>query len=407
MKNELNEEGFETIYDEIEAFFKEKEIDDLDGEYVNGYLTAIACSPVYIKEGEWIDRLFADNLEEMPEGWEVSEDRKYITEVLFDAYDEIEDRFIDQTYIPYIASAEKEVTREMLASWSEGFTHGSCLWEKELSEDNQKLKQLLALIFIIADSNLSEDFSVEDKREMEDMIRQVEKQGYRLYLGVAAIKVYEMNRLNIGSKYPEMQEIMKSVLKSQMTPEFVHGYLMAVLSAPELIKPSKWFESLTDGHEFSSQDEALETYGHLLAFYTKLEDEYDNLWFNPYLTEGASDYMEAINSWVSGFVKGTELIHPSLIESKKYKRELLPIRYYAEKGNVTEEFFQGYDDCENEIKEETPLRIIKRSVSEMMALSENIHRDPFPKTVVNVNKTGRNDPCPCGSGKKYKKCCGK
>ncbi len=23
------------------------------------------------------------------------------------------------------------------------------------------------------------------------------------------------------------------------------------------------------------------------------------------------------------------------------------------------------------------------------------------------NKTGRNDPCPCGSGKKYKKCCGK
>ncbi len=26
---------------------------------------------------------------------------------------------------------------------------------------------------------------------------------------------------------------------------------------------------------------------------------------------------------------------------------------------------------------------------------------------VNENKTGRNDPCPCGSGKKYKKCCGK
>ena len=23
------------------------------------------------------------------------------------------------------------------------------------------------------------------------------------------------------------------------------------------------------------------------------------------------------------------------------------------------------------------------------------------------NKVGRNDPCPCGSGKKYKKCCGK
>ena len=29
------------------------------------------------------------------------------------------------------------------------------------------------------------------------------------------------------------------------------------------------------------------------------------------------------------------------------------------------------------------------------------------KTVVKGKKIGRNDPCPCGSGKKYKNCCGK
>jgi preprotein translocase subunit SecA len=29
------------------------------------------------------------------------------------------------------------------------------------------------------------------------------------------------------------------------------------------------------------------------------------------------------------------------------------------------------------------------------------------KTIVNEIKIGRNDACPCGSGKKYKKCCGK
>ena len=28
-------------------------------------------------------------------------------------------------------------------------------------------------------------------------------------------------------------------------------------------------------------------------------------------------------------------------------------------------------------------------------------------TIVKDKKIGRNDPCPCGSGKKYKKCCGK
>ena len=32
----------------------------------------------------------------------------------------------------------------------------------------------------------------------------------------------------------------------------------------------------------------------------------------------------------------------------------------------------------------------------------------IPKTVIRTGpKIGRNDPCPCGSGKKYKQCCGK
>ncbi len=30
-----------------------------------------------------------------------------------------------------------------------------------------------------------------------------------------------------------------------------------------------------------------------------------------------------------------------------------------------------------------------------------------PETVVIEKKVGRNDPCTCGSGKKYKQCCGK
>ena len=31
----------------------------------------------------------------------------------------------------------------------------------------------------------------------------------------------------------------------------------------------------------------------------------------------------------------------------------------------------------------------------------------WPKPIEAQNKVGRNAPCPCGSGKKYKKCCGK
>lgn len=34
-------------------------------------------------------------------------------------------------------------------------------------------------------------------------------------------------------------------------------------------------------------------------------------------------------------------------------------------------------------------------------------KNPFKNKPIKVDKIGRNDPCPCGSGKKYKKCCGK
>jgi preprotein translocase subunit SecA len=44
--------------------------------------------------------------------------------------------------------------------------------------------------------------------------------------------------------------------------------------------------------------------------------------------------------------------------------------------------------------------IVKKEPSQQTAASKR-HAAPTEK------ETGRNDPCPCGSGKKYKKCCGK
>jgi preprotein translocase subunit SecA len=39
---------------------------------------------------------------------------------------------------------------------------------------------------------------------------------------------------------------------------------------------------------------------------------------------------------------------------------------------------------------------------------KEIHKEwSNSKIITNKNKIGRNEPCPCGSGKKYKQCCGK
>lgn len=52
-------------------------------------------------------------------------------------------------------------------------------------------------------------------------------------------------------------------------------------------------------------------------------------------------------------------------------------------------------------REQQYSKMIKR---DNMLIKENIEKQAPPQKKV---KVGRNDPCPCGSGKKYKKCCGK
>ena len=46
---------------------------------------------------------------------------------------------------------------------------------------------------------------------------------------------------------------------------------------------------------------------------------------------------------------------------------------------------------------------------EMLEVDEveetSIYEEVFEEPVINTVKVGRNDPCPCGSGKKYKNCC--
>ena len=41
------------------------------------------------------------------------------------------------------------------------------------------------------------------------------------------------------------------------------------------------------------------------------------------------------------------------------------------------------------------------------AQTNNSKEEKKSSPIINKDKVGRNDPCPCGSGKKYKKCCGK
>ena len=86
-----------------------------------------------------------------------------------------------------------------------------------------------------------------------------------------------------------------------------------------------------------------------------------------------------------------------------------PLNAYKREG------LEMFEDMTASIQEETVKYLLKIEVERVPQRQERKDfvqsggaLDPENKTVVNKNANiGRNDPCPCGSGKKYKNCCGK
>ena len=105
------------------------------------------------------------------------------------------------------------------------------------------------------------------------------------------------------------------------------------------------------------------------------------------------------------------------IDSMEQLRQGIGLRAYAQKDPVVEYKFEAMDMFEemtDNIKEETVralFHVVPQSQIERTQVAkptaENLGGDGTlkKKPVVRENKVGRNDPCPCGSGKKYKHCC--
>lgn len=82
----------------------------------------------------------------------------------------------------------------------------------------------------------------------------------------------------------------------------------------------------------------------------------------------------------------------------------------------TDEGFNMFNEMNAHIKEDTIKYLFNITIEEQVErkqvidvdhLSSNVDEDANSKTVRKEDTTGRNDDCPCGSGKKYKKCCGR
>lgn len=103
------------------------------------------------------------------------------------------------------------------------------------------------------------------------------------------------------------------------------------------------------------------------------------------------------------------------IDAMDQLRQGIGLRAYGQKDPLVEYKYEGYEMFNRMIADiqEDVVRYIFRVnvVEEPQEQARNIQENKYDtetkkQPVRREKKVGRNDPCPCGSGKKYKKCCG-
>ena len=117
--------------------------------------------------------------------------------------------------------------------------------------------------------------------------------------------------------------------------------------------------------------------------------------------------IEALEPWASGFFFGMMHWPEDLIADDEVNSLATPIIRNISPDDFgtpeeAEQFVQEYRSGEMPKNLEDALYDLVKAVFDLKQLV-----DPNKPVVREEPRVGRNDPCPCGSGKKFKQCCGK
>lgn len=186
------------------------------------------------------------------------------------------------------------------------------------------------------------------------------------------------------------------------------GLLTAVLSGPTAVEPSQWLVAVWGGEKrvpkWKNEREMTRfmdlCFQHLNDIADRLADFPDQ--FDPLFGVREMEGQEFVvaEEWCYGYMRGVALSDWSALPASLQPALDAIALHGSEEGSAQLDKLDG-DEMEESIAAIRPAALALHDY--WLTQPEAV---PAPQQPVVVDaKPGRNDPCPCGSGKKYKQCC--
>jgi uncharacterized protein len=223
------------------------------------------------------------------------------------------------------------------------------------------------------------------------------------------------------TEYDHMGGVLKRLRgESAMNLEGLDGFFAALICGPDTVAPSEYLreilgDDITDAEAFTTQEELQEFLALVMRHWNFMVDTLHSAdVFLPLLLEDEQGITHA-NNWARGFMRGMALRKDDwidLLDDEEHGGSLVPILALAHEHDPDPEMRPYKEAIGAEQREKLIVGMaagvmqIYRYFAPRRRVAAGLSRESGTYRRA-TTKIGRNDPCPCGSGKKYKQCCGK
>jgi uncharacterized protein len=223
---------------------------------------------------------------------------------------------------------------------------------------------------------------------------------------------------DLSRRLKQLDEELLDLGEEAMLLEELDGFIAGLLVCPDLIKPGEWLPIIwnRDGGDqqpaFDDLDHANKVLGLIMEHYNSVArtlmehpERYSPLFS---VDTRTGDILWEL--WIEGFEKAVKL-QPAAwqkllnadADTTAAMRGMLTLVDVA----CADRYMPRSDDDKiNETAPDNIARWIVALTDWRLANYQPPHNTDLQTSLGPTKKIGRNDPCPCGSGKKHKKCCG-